>query len=292
MSDLRPDSPIRRPDSARPREEAMPQVDPPSLEELEAIHAHLVVLPGQEGAEVTADDELGVTFVRGPGSGPDLTYAAMPRWDAQDWPEALARVRAHMLDGNTWPSLLLTDRLEHPPELPAELERRGWMPVVSETVMISGRAAVVPHLDPSMRIEAVRAAALDTHEQLERQIFGIGADQADRRRAAIGEALEAGRLRAWVVWLGDEPVAVARLSQGQGAAGLQGIGVVGERRGQGYGTLITTIATRAAMATGNRLVWLSVREDNDSAISVYSSLGFERAFSWTRWLVTGNPRRR
>jgi len=292
VSELRPDSPIRRPDSARPREQALPEIDTPTLDELEAIHRHLVALPGQEGAEVTDDEELGITFVRGPGSGPDLTYAARPRWDESTWALALERVRARMLDENTWPSLLLTDRLDHPPELPAELERQGWMPVVSETVMVSGRAAVVPHLDPSLRIEAVRASALGAHEELERRIFGIGADQADRRRAAIGSALEAGRLRAWVVWLDDEPVAVARLSQGQGTAGLQGIGVVEERRGEGFGTLITTVATRAGIATGNRLVWLSVREDNDPAVSVYSSLGFERAFSWTRWLVTEDPRRR
>jgi ribosomal protein S18 acetylase RimI-like enzyme len=267
-------------------------VAPPSTAELEAIHRHLVRLPGQEGAIVTEDAELGVTFVRGPGSGPDLTYAAMPRWDPQTWAEALAAVRVRMLDEHTWPSLLLTDRLEHPPQLPAELETQGWMPVVSETVMVSGRAAIVPHLDPSLRIEAVRATALETHEELERRIFGIAADQAERRRAAIGVALEAGMLRAWVVWVGDEPVAVARLSQGDGVAGLQGIGVVEGHRGQGYGTLITTIATRTAMATGNRLAWLSVREDNEPAVRAYTALGFERAFSWTRWLVTEDPRRR
>jgi hypothetical protein len=39
-------------------------------------------------------------------------------------------------------------------------------------------------------------------------------------------------------------------------------------------------------------VWLSVREDNERALSVYSRLGFERAFSWTRWLLTEDPRRR
>jgi predicted GNAT family acetyltransferase len=138
----------------------------------------------------------------------------------------------------------------------------------------------------------VQARSLETHEALERRIFRIGADQAERRRAALGRALEAGRLRAWIVWLGDEPVAVARLSQGDGATGLQGIGVVQEHRGQGYGTLITTIATRAGMATGNRLVWLSVHEDNDAAVRVYSALGFQRAFSWTRWLMTEDPRRR
>jgi ribosomal protein S18 acetylase RimI-like enzyme len=267
-------------------------VAPPTSDELEAIHRHLVRLPGQEGAIVSDDEGLGVTFVRGPGSGPDLTYAALPGWEAETWPQALAAVRARMLDENTWPSLLLTDRLEHPPELPAELERQGWMPVMSETVMVTGRAAVVPHLDPDMRIEAVRAAALDTHEELEREIFGIGADQAERRRRAMADAIESGHLRAWVVWLGDEPVAVARLSHGEGTAGLQGIGVVQGHRGQGYGTLITTVATRTGMATGNRLVWLSVREDNEPAVSAYTALGFERVFSWTRWLQAEDSRSR
>lgn len=292
MSDLRPDSPIQRPDTARPREAAPADVPPPTTDELEAIHRHLVRLPGQEGAIVTEDKALGVTFVRGPGSGPDLTYAALPHWDGDTWLDALAAVRAHMRDENSWPSLLLADRLEHPPDLPAELERQGWMPVMSETVMVTGRAAVVPHLDPGMRIEAVRASALDTHEQLERHIFGIGAEQAERRRGAIADAIEAGGLRAWVIWLGDEPVAVARLSQGEGTAGLQGIGVVENHRGQGYGTLITTVATRTGMATGNRLVWLSVREDNEPAVNAYTALGFERTFSWTRWLLTEDPRRR
>ena len=94
------------------------------------------------------------------------------------------------------------------------------------------------------------------------------------------------------MWVGDEPVAVARLSQGRSVAGLQGIGVVPAHRGHGYGTLITTVATRTGMATGNRLVWLSVNEDNEPAVRAYHALGFERAFSWTRWLLTEDPRRR
>ena len=291
MSELRPESPVRRPQTARPREDTVPEVEPPTTAELEAIQRHLVTLPVQEGAEVEDDDQLGVTFVRGHSAGPDMTYAAMPQWDSTSWPDALTAVRGRMLDQNSWPSMLLTDRLEHPPELPAELRRQGWSPVMSETVLWAGHASVVPHLDPGMRIEAVQARSLETHERLERRIFGIGADQVERRRAALGTALEDGRLRAWVVWLDDEPVAVARLSQGDGVAGLQAIGVVEPHRGRGYGTLITTIATRAGMATGNRIVWLSVREENDPAVSVYGTLGFRRAFGWTRWLMTGDPRR-
>ena len=292
MSELRPDSPVRRPDTARPREDAIPEVAPPSDAELDAIRRHLVTLSGQEGAEVSVDDELRVTFVRGPGSGPDLTYAALPRWDADTWPEALAAVRSHMLDEGSWPSLLLCDGLELSGALEGELERRGWMRAAGETVMWVGHASVVPHLDSFMRIESVQPRSLETHEALERSIFGIGLDQAERRRSALAAALEARRLRAWIVRVGDEPVAVARLSQGDGSAGLQGIGVVKARRGQGYGTLITTIATRAGLATGNRLVWLSVGKGNTSALGIYARIGFKPAFTWTRWLATEDPRRR
>jgi predicted GNAT family acetyltransferase len=79
---------------------------------------------------------------------------------------------------------------------------------------------------------------------------------------------------------------VARLSQVEGMAVLQGIGVVEGHRGAGIGTLITTVVTRAGMALGNRIVWLSVRDDNVPARRVYERLGFAPAFAWSRWLAT------
>ena len=161
--------------------------------------------------------------------------------------------------------------------------------MTGETVMWVGHASVVPHLDPLMRIEAVQPRSLDTHEALERRIFGIGADQAERRRDALAEALETGACAP-----GSSGSATSRwpwrgCHRATARPACRASASIEERRGQGYGTLITTIATRAAMATGNRLVWLSVREDNDAAVSVYSSLGFARAFSWTRWLADGGP---
>lgn len=292
MSELRPDAPVQRPDTARPREEVLPEIVPPSVEELAAIQRHLVTLPVQEGASVSVDDDLGVTFVRGPGSGPDTTYAALPRWSADGWRTALRATRERMRAEGDWPSLLVCDDLDGPTDLGGELERQGWLPVASEAVMWVGHASIVPHLDPLMRIEAVQPRSLPTHEALERQIFGLSADQVEQRRDVLSESLRAGRLRAWIIWLDQEPMAVARLSQGDGTAGLQGIGVIEGRRGQGYGTLMTTIATRAGMAVGNRLVWLSVREDNAPAMQVYGKLGFRRAFGWTRWLLAEGPRPR
>jgi ribosomal protein S18 acetylase RimI-like enzyme len=270
----------------------MPAIDPPTHGEMESVERHLVTLPALDGATVSEDPDAGVVFVRGPGRGPDTTYAGMPRWDTETWRDRLETVRSRMRDEGAWPSLLLTDKLDTPAGLEQEIERLGWMPVAGESVMWVAHAATVPHLDPAMRIEAVRPRSLATHEQLERHVFGLAPEQADGRRAALRAALESGALRAWVVWLDDEPVAVARLSLRHGSAVLGGIGVAEAWRGRGYGTLITTIATRAAMALGNRLVWLSVHEHNDSAVSIYTQLGFQRAFTWTRWLVTEDPRRR
>jgi ribosomal protein S18 acetylase RimI-like enzyme len=290
LSELRPTSPLQRPQTARPREEPAAQVEPPSPAELAGIQRHLAALPVAEGGSMHEDAELGVALVRGPGDGPDVSYAAMPRWSAESWPSRLHAVAERMRADGAWPSLLWCDGLDRPLDLPRELERQGWVRALGETVLWVGHASVVPHLDPQLRIEAVQASSLPTHELLERRIFGLGADQAERRRAGLSAALESGRLRAWIVWLADEPVAVARLSQGDGVAALQGIGVVPGRRAQGLGTLITAVATRAGLALGNRIVWLSVHEDNAAALRLYERLGYARAFRWSRYIVTEDPR--
>lgn len=292
MSELRPGSPVRRPQTARPREEPAADIAPPTGEELAAIRLHLVTLPSVEGAVVETDERLGVTIVRGSGQGPDTTYAAIPRWDPGDWVASLADVREHMRAEGTWPSLLVCDELDRLPDLDSQLRRQGWMRALSEVVLWVGHASTVPHLDAGMRIEAVQPRAVAVHEEVERRVFGIRPETAEHRRSMLAQALGSARARAWVVWLEGEPVAVARLTRGDGVAGLQGIGVVPEHRGRGYGTLITTVVTRAGLAMGNRIVWLSVREDNAAAMRVYERLGFARAFTWSRWLASEDPRRR
>ena len=286
MSDLRPTTPARRPESARPREEAEPAIDPPTPDELAAIEAHLASLPVHQGATATADERLGALVVRHDGAGPAGNYIAMPRWTAQAWRQSLARsVQLYRRHG-TWPTILVADRLDRPIGLGTALERIGWHAVQRETVLWVGRASVIPHLDPSMRIEAVQPRSVTTHEAVEREIFGIPESEAEARRVLLAGALTAGGFRAFVVRVNDEPVAVARLSQGDGVAGIYGLGVREPWRGRGYGRLLTTIVTRAGLAIGNRLVWLSVDDENAAARHVYDGLGFREAFRWARWLGT------
>jgi ribosomal protein S18 acetylase RimI-like enzyme len=285
VSELRPASPAQRPTTARPRPDAEPAIEPPTPQELTRIERHLCSLPGHTGATVTDDPDLGVLLVQQPGEGPAWNYAAMPRWPAKGWQGQLAALLGVFQRWNAWPSLLVAERLDRPIGLGDALESAGWSAVVRETVMWVGRASVVPHLDTSMRIEAVQPATVADHELLERRVFGLPATQATVRRTATASALESGGLRAYLVRVAGEPVAVARLSQGDGVAGIYGVGVAEGWRNQGYGTLITTVATRAGLALGNRLVWLSVDPANDPALRVYRKLGFQPSFNWTRWMI-------
>jgi len=293
MSDLRPASSARRPETARPRtadehQHGEPEivVDPPTDAELDAMQRHIASLPVHAGASATWEAALDTLIVRQDGAGPTGNYAAMPRWSAQGWQPMLDRVTQLVRHTGSWPSMLVSDERDSPPRLGDALQRVGWHAVQRETVLWVGRASVIAHLDPRMRIEAVRARSVEAHEAVEREIFGLPDAMAADRRAALARALDAGSLRAFVVRVDDEPVAVARLSQGEGVAGIYAVGVREAWRGQGYGTLLTTIATRAGMAIGNRVVWLSVEDGNDVARHIYEKLHFRVAFTWARWLAS------
>lgn len=286
MTELRPSTPLTRPETARPREDAEPAIDPPTATELTSIERHLASLPVHGGAQLVDDPALGALLVHQPGTGPVGNYAAMPRWTVDGWRDSLDRVVETVRVWRGWPSILIADGLDRPIGLTDALRSLGWSAVGRETVLWVGRASVVPHLDPSMRIEAVQPRSVADHETLEREVFGLAAERAGERRTSLAVALASGTLRAFVVRVNDEPVAVARLSQADGVAGIYAVGVAEAWRGRGYGTLVTTVATRAGMALGNRIVWLSVEDGNVVARHVYSKLGFQPAFSWARWMAT------
>ena len=47
--------------------------------------------------------------------------------------------------------------------------------------------------------------------------------------------------------------------------------------------MLVAVATRAGLATGHRLVWLSVDPANVGAVELYTSLGYVMAYPWSRW---------
>lgn len=285
--ELRPAEPARRPDSARSRHGTDDGSDAPSSEELGAIERHLASLPIHGGGRVLDEAALGVLLVRSASAGQGLDYAAAVRWPESEWTERLAAVERRARDDGTWPSLLLADGLTLPADLPARLAGLGWTELARETALWARRPVVVPHLDPQLRLEAATERSAPEYEQLERRIFGLPAWGMAARVEGLTAGFRDGDLRAFLVRSGGVPVAVARLSQLDGSAGLYGIGVAPERRREGLGGFVTAVAMRAALARGSSLVWLSVEDGNPTARRLYERLGFRAAFGWSRWMATG-----
>jgi ribosomal protein S18 acetylase RimI-like enzyme len=244
----------------------------------------MVELAELSGATAEGDERLAGLLVRRAGRGPAFNYLAAIRWPDADWSALQAAIEQRFHELGEWPCLLVAEGLTGPARLAATLESRGWLSLERETILWTRQAAIVPHLDPGLRIEAVTTRSAATHERLEREVFELAATSADERVELLLRAIHAGRLRAYLVRLHGEPVAVARLTARDGVAALYGIGVAEEARRQGLGRLITIVATRAALATGNGLVWLSVDQTNIAARQLYASLGLRPAFEWVRLL--------
>jgi ribosomal protein S18 acetylase RimI-like enzyme len=265
--------------------ERVEDVVPPSAAELAAIEVHLASLPLHSGASVRRNDDLDMLLVESPEPGVGYGYGAVVRWPGQEWTERITAFEHAQRNAGAWPSLLVAQDLAQPADLDARLAARGWASVAEETVLWTRRPSVVPHLDPALRIESVTERTAPEHEALERRIFGLSTSGRDSRIDSVRAGLAAGTLRGYLVRSGGEAVAVARLSLTDRLAGLYGVGVAADRRRQGLGTLVTTVATRAGLASGHALVWLSVEEGNEAARRMYEGLGFRPAFTWRRWLA-------
>ncbi len=287
MTDLADRSP-RRPASARPRTDA-PESDAgaaPTPDELAAIEWERTRWVTLLGASVERDDALGVACAFHPGRGAGLNFASLLRWPPAEVDTRLAMVDARLRAASVWPQVVVADGLTEPRDLADRLRAAGWVALGSERLMYTRHASVVPHLDPGLRIEAVTPATALECATLEAAAFGLDPAGIDVSAGLLAQAVESGATRAFIVRLAREPIASARLVPGEpgsGVASLHAVGVAERHRRRGYGRLITAIATRAGLATGHKLVWLSVDADNAAAIAMYRGLAFDFTFSWTRW---------
>ena len=277
--------PVQRPPTARPRRDADVEVPAgPDTAELAGMERGLARLVELAGAARTDEPGLAATLVTWPGRGPAFNHATHLRWSAHDW-AARAHAVAERLNGlGEAPVLIVAEGLTQPADLVERLHHAGWLEIGGEVTMWTRRAAAVPHLAAELRLEAVPKARADEYESVERTIFGVSSSEADDRRTAIRAALASGAVRFYLVRSGGRPVATARLLVEDGLAVLHGLGVVEARRREGLGRYLTTIVTRAGLAMGASLVWLSVDPANTAAIALYGGLDYRPAFRWRRLL--------
>jgi len=277
-----------RPTSARPRRDAPVEHDgvlPPTPQELDAIERHRVDWASLLGASVVEDRALGLVDVRHDHPGSSLNYAAALRWPAEEFGARLAAVTMRMREQGVWPSVIAADGVSEPANLPQLLRAAGWIPVFADRIMWTRHPATVPHLDPGLRVEAVTPQTALESIRLETEVFGLAPDEIGESAELLAKVVLSGETRGFLLRLVREPIASTRLVPGPGIAGLHGVCVAARHRRRGYGRMITAVATRAGLATGHKLVWLSVLEDNTAAVEMYASLGFARSFAWTRWIA-------
>jgi ribosomal protein S18 acetylase RimI-like enzyme len=261
---------------------------PPSRAELEAIEQSQLDWAQLLGAEIA--EEAGAVVIHHNEPGPGFNLTVRVRWHPGESAARLAELEDRARSDNRWPSIIISDGLTEPSDLPTALDAAGWMRVGNERIMFTRHAPVVPHLDPGLRMEAVTAASASEAARLEAEAFGHDWAAGDRARNLV-EAVAEGSVRGFLLRLIKEPVASTRLAPmrpgGVGArvAGIHGVSVAARHRRRGYGRMITAVATRAGLVTGHGLVWLSVDEANVAAYNLYRSLGYEPTFAWTRWLA-------
>jgi ribosomal protein S18 acetylase RimI-like enzyme len=283
-----PPADVVRPATARPRGQSATasEHEPPTPGESSAIERSLLELPRFSGGEVGDEKDLGAALAVLRGRGPGYNFAACARWSDEETAGRLAALAQAMESIGEWPALLVADGVSQPADLTARLSAAGWVEIERERIMWTRAAPGVPHLDPSLRIEAVTSRTAADYEALEREIFELPADFAAQRTAGLSYSISAGWLRAYLVRVNGAAVATARLAAGDGVAGIFGVGVAASERRRGLGTLVTAVATRAGLAAGHKLVWLSVSELNDPALRVYRQLGFQPGFTWSRWVIS------
>ena len=274
----------RRPATARPRsDQEQDGTAPPTQAELDAIESQQIAWAALQGAEIVDDPYLGAVLIRHPDPGPGFNLAVRLRWSEDDATERLAELEHLMRSADRWPSLIVSEGLTQPPDLEQRLHAAGWARLAAERIMFTRHAPVVPHLDPGLRVEAVTPASALEMVRLETAVFGLLELTIGERAERLAHAVESSAVRGFLVRLGNEAIATARLVPGPGVAGLHGIGVGARHRRRGYGRMVTAVATRAGLVTGRGLVWLSVDEANSAAVDMYRSLGYETSFGWSRW---------
>jgi len=105
--------------------------------------------------------------------------------------------------------------------------------------------------------------------------FGQGTEAASKAYVKMPEEEEK---RGFIIYLAVKNGAVigkVNLQISNGLGGIYGLGVLPEERGKGYGRAILRLAVQKLIEAGAETVYLQVLTDNEKALALYRSCGFE-----------------
>jgi ribosomal protein S18 acetylase RimI-like enzyme len=160
-------------------------------------------------------------------------------------------------------------------KLEAHFDAKGWDTVRPSLVMamqLEGDSPVVDALDqiPLRDIDRFTTAALEVH--------GLGPAQ----RPGLSDIIRAIEpdVGLFALEAEDHPLASAICVQDRDLAGLFEVATNAKVRGRGYGRRVVLSALKWAKLRGAKLAWLQVEANNEVAIALYRSIGFEAVYGY------------
>lgn len=184
---------------------------------------------------------------------------------------------------HVWPS----PAYDSPHDLIARLTANGFRDMGLSTVMAMSRRSAdtvgEPPTQPGVTLErasGMRASAAATLApaivEVLRDAFDVGSHREPGIREETIASLRHRSFTHYLVRLDGQPAAVARRATFDNISYLSSIGTATWARGRGLGRLVTDLALRDALLAGSEWTHLGVYADNEPAIRLYRSLGFER----------------
>ena len=229
-------------------------------------------------------------------------HDAEPFWNrlaAIDWPadpdafaQRLAEIRVLFAAAGRQPHIWLLPPWDAPADIKPRLEAEGFVDTGLGMLMaarpgaagIAAETALLRASASDVRLErlaglAPAAAAIAAEEVVAVLVEAFGVEEA-RHPGVLAEtraSLSDARFTHYLIRVGGAPAAVCRRATFDGVSYLSSIGTTYAARGRGLGRLVTARATLDAVLAGSDWIHLGVFVDNDPAIALYRSLGFDFA---------------
>lgn len=172
------------------------------------------------------------------------------------------------------PLLWWTGPQTSPADLGSRLKEHGFVSdedAPGMAVKLAGWKADMP-APAGLRVQRVEDhAALELWCRITCAGFELPDFVAEAFHDLLGH-VEPGRIRAYLGWQGDRPVATSLLFLAAGVAGIYNVATIPEARRQGIGAVMTTVPLGEAQAMG---VQAGILHASEMGAGVYRSLGFQ-----------------
>jgi ribosomal protein S18 acetylase RimI-like enzyme len=126
----------------------------------------------------------------------------------------------------------------------------------------------------------LRPVGVEAAATLTRLLAAAFGDSEDEAREGVERRLSEPNRRHYLAMLDGEPIGTLRLGTYGDFADVTGFGVLPEFQGRGYGRQMLLDAVETLLAEGWKRVLIEVATDNERALGLYRSCGFEVASAY------------